>query len=53
MSNELKELMQVNIIGEDEELSNMLVDIVPMKEQKFTDLELEADRRENFSITSF
>ena len=50
MSNELKELMQISIIGENKDLSNMLEDIVPIKEQRFTDLELEAEKKsiENF-----
>lgn len=31
MSNELKELMQISIIGENKDLSNMLEDIVQLK----------------------
>ena len=50
MSNELKELMQISIIGENKDLSNMLADIIPIKEQRFTDLELEAEKKETFSI---
>lgn len=53
MSNELKELMQVSIIGEDKKLSKLLEDIVPIKEQKFTDLELEADKKETFSVVVY
>lgn len=53
MSNELKELMQISIIGENKDLSNMLVDIVPIKEQRFTDLELEAEKKETFSIVLY
>lgn len=53
MSNELKELMQISIIGEDINLSNMLADIVPIKEQKFTDLELEANKKETFSVVVY
>ena len=49
MSNELKELMQISIIGENKYLSNMLADIVPVKEKRFTDLELEAEKNETFS----
>ena len=33
MSEEIKELMQKKVIGENEELSDMLADIVPVKEQ--------------------
>lgn len=53
MSNELKELMQISIIGENKDLSNMLADIVPIKEQRFTDLELEAEKKETFSIVLY
>ena len=53
MSNELKELMQISVIGENKDLSNMLADIVPIKEQRFTDLELEAEKKETFSIVLY
>ena len=53
MSNELKELMQISIIGENKYLSNMLADIVPVKERKFTDLELEANKKETFSVVVY
>ena len=53
MSNEIKELMQKSIIGENEDLSDMIADIVPAKEQRFTNLELEAEKKENFSIVLY
>ena len=53
MSNELKELMQIKVIGENTDLSNMLEDIVPFKEERFTDLELEAEKKETFSIVLY
>ena len=53
MSNELKELMQISIIGENKELSNMLLDIVPIKEQRFTDLELDIEKKETFSVVVY
>ena len=53
MSNELKELMHISIIGENKDLSNMLADIIPIKEQRFTDLELEAEKKETFSIVLY
>ena len=53
MSNELKELMQISIIGENKDLSNMLADIVPVKEQRFTDLEVAAEKKETFSIVLY
>ena len=48
MSNELKELMQISVIGENKDLSNMIEDIMPVKEQRFTDLELSAEKKETF-----
>lgn len=53
MSEEIKELMQKKVIGENEELSDMLADIVPVKEQRFTNLELDAEKKENFSIVLY
>ena len=50
MEKELKELMQISVISENTELSKMLEDIVPKKEKRFTDLELEADKKETFSL---
>ena len=53
MSNELKELMQISVIGENKDLSNMIEDIMPAKEQRFTDLELAAEKKETFSIVLY
>ena len=53
MSNELKELMQISVIGENRDLSNMIEDIMPVKEQRFTDLELAAEKKETFSIVLY
>ena len=53
MSNEIKELMQISVIGENKDLSNMLSDIVPIKEKRFTDLELEVEKNETFSIVLY
>lgn len=53
MSNELKELMQISVIGENKELTSMLADIQPIKEKRFTDLELEAEKNETFSIVLY
>lgn len=53
MDKELRELMQINIIEEDTNLSNMIEDIIPVKEQRFTDLELEASKKETFSIVVY
>jgi hypothetical protein len=53
MSKEIEELMQKRIISENTELTNMLVDIVPLKENRFTDLEIEANKKEEFSIVIY
>ena len=53
MSNEIKELMQISVIGENKDLSNMVSDIVPVKEKRFTDLELEVEKNETFSIVLY
>ncbi len=53
MNSEIKELMQVKIIGEDTYLTNMISDIVPVKEQRFTNLELDAEKKETFSIVVY
>ena len=53
MSNELKELMQISVIGENKDLSNMIEDIMPVKEQRFTDLELATEKKETFSIVLY
>ena len=53
MSEEIKELMQKKVIRENEELSDMLADIVPVKEQRFTNLELDAEKKETFSIVLY
>ena len=53
MGKELKELMQITIVGENTELSKMIEDIVPIKENRFTDLELEASKKEDFSLVIY
>lgn len=53
MDKELKELMQINIIGEDVNLSKMIEDIKPIKENRFTDLELEIEKKQEFSLVIY
>lgn len=53
MGKELKELMQIKIINEDVNLSKLIEDIMPVKENKFTDLELEANKNEEFSLVIY
>lgn len=47
------ELMQVKIIGEDIELSKLIQDIVPIQERKFTDIEMEVAKKEEFSLVLY
>ena len=53
MDKNLKELMQISIISENTELSNLIKDIIPTKEQRFTNLELEADKKQEFSLVIY
>ena len=53
MDKNLKELMQISVISENTELSNMIKDIIPTKEQRFTNLELEADKKQEFSLVVY
>lgn len=50
MEKEWKELMQIRVVSENTALSAMIEDIIPLEENRFTDLELEADKKENFSL---
>lgn len=53
MSEEIKKIMQISVLGENKELTNMLADIKPLQEKRFTNLELEAEKKENFSIVLY
>lgn len=53
MDKNLKELMQINVIREDTNLSKMIQDIIPTKEQRFTNLELEAEKKQEFSLVIY
>ena len=53
MNKELIELMQINKISENKVLSKMLEDIEPIKEKRFTDIELEANKNEKFSLVLY
>ncbi len=53
MDKNLKELMQISIISENTELSNMIKDIIPTKEQRFTNIELEADKKQEFRLVIY
>ena len=53
MDKNLKELMQISVISENTELSNLIKDIIPTKEQRFTNLELEAEKKQEFSLVIY
>lgn len=53
MDKNFDELMQISIISENLELSQMIQDIVPIQEQRFTDLELETENRHEFSVVIY
>ena len=53
MNKDIEELMQKRIIGEDKILSQMIQDIIPKVEKRFTDLEIEANKSEEFSLVIY
>ena len=53
MDKNLKELMQISVISENTELSDMIKDLIPKEEQKFTTLELEAEKKQEFSLVIY
>ncbi len=53
MSKELEELMQKTVISEDKELTLMLEDIEPVEVPKFTNIEIEANKKQEFSIVVY
>ena len=53
MSKEIEELMQKSIISENIILSEMIEDIIPKKEQRFTDLEMEITKKQQFSVVVY
>ena len=55
MNKEVEELMQKSVVKENQVLSDMVKDIEPKmgQERRFTDLELEAEKKETFSIVVY
>ena len=53
MDKNIKELMQISVISENINLSEMINDIMPKKEQIFTNLELEAEKKQEFSMVIY
>ena len=53
MDKNLKELMEKSIISENTVLSDMIKDIIPLKEHRFTNLEIEAEKKQEFSMVIY
>lgn len=53
MGNNLDKIMQKSIISENFNLSKMIEDIVPIKDQQYTNVELEANKKEEFSLVVY
>lgn len=53
MNKELEEFLQAKVISEDVKLSNMIQDIVPIKENRFTDIELATERKQEFQLVVY
>ena len=53
MDKELEELMQINGKSENKDLSEMINDINPTEKLKFTDLELEVNNKQEFSMVIY
>ena len=50
MDKNLEELMQISVISENLEL---IQDIIPIQEQKFTNLEIDAENKHEFSVVIY
>ena len=53
MINNIEKLMQKNLISENLTLSKMIEDIVPITKPDYTNIELDADKKETFSMVVF
>ena len=53
MNKEMEELMQKTIISEDIVLSKMIEDIEPKPKIRFTDLEIEVNKKQEFSVVIY
>ncbi len=51
--NRLEEFMGKNVISENVELSEMIEDILPIKQNRFTDLEIEANKKQEFRVVVY
>lgn len=50
MDKNIKELMQISVISENKDLSKTIQDIIPKREQRFTNLEIEAEKKQEFRL---
>lgn len=53
MKNNIEELMEKELLSENKELSQMISDIVPVIEKRFTTLEIEAINKQEFSLVIY
>ena len=53
MDKNFNELMQISVKSENLELSKMVQDIVPIQEQRFTNLEIDAENKHEFSVVIY
>ena len=53
MKRVLDELMEKTLVSENETLSEMIQDIVPLKQENFTNLEIEANKKQEFSVVVY
>ena len=53
MDEDMKEIIEPIVISENIELSCLIEDIVPRVERKFTNVELEAEKKQEFSLVIY
>ena len=53
MKKEIEELMQITILGENTYLNELIKDIKPVKQNNFTDLEIEAQTNQEFRLVVY
>lgn len=53
MNNNIEKLMQKNLISENIALSKMIEDIVPITKPDYTNIEIDANKKETFSMVVF
>ena len=53
MNNNIEKLMQKNLISENIAISKMIEDIVPITKPDYTNIEIDANKKETFSMVVF